>query len=251
MPERAATIDDGPWAQFYVANWHSIAEHRDYWASFELPRMFGHLWSLAIEEQFYVVWPVIVGLIAWRSRNAHRAILITCVVASLASLAVMIALFDPDRSHEGVHRYRHTSQQPVARRAVRSGADACRRATGVDAPRRLIRRRHVRRRRCHRALVVHDRWTVVDMVVPRRAVRPFSAVGAAGRGLCDSPDRRGVALDRLEPPPRRRGVVVQPLPVALARLRPALPATHGNVGLAVAGACDSLSHSRPPFSRRC
>ena len=31
--------------------------HRDYWASFELPRMFGHLWSLAIEEQFYLLWP--------------------------------------------------------------------------------------------------------------------------------------------------------------------------------------------------
>ena len=43
--------------------------HRDYWASFELPRMFGHLWSLAIEEQFYVMWPMIVGLIAWRSRT--------------------------------------------------------------------------------------------------------------------------------------------------------------------------------------
>jgi peptidoglycan/LPS O-acetylase OafA/YrhL len=95
VPERAATLNDGPWAQAYVANWHAIAGHRDYWASFELPRMFGHLWSLAIEEQFYLVWPVIVGLIAWRSRDVHRAIIVVCAGASLASLLWMIRLFDP------------------------------------------------------------------------------------------------------------------------------------------------------------
>jgi peptidoglycan/LPS O-acetylase OafA/YrhL len=95
VPERAATLNDGPWAQAYVANWHAIADHRDYWASFELPRMFGHLWSLAIEEQFYLVWPIIVGLIAWRSRYVHRAVIVFCVVASLLSLWRMIALFNP------------------------------------------------------------------------------------------------------------------------------------------------------------
>ena len=38
--------------------------------------MFGHLWSLAIEEQFYLVWPIVVGLIAWRSRRVHRAVVV-------------------------------------------------------------------------------------------------------------------------------------------------------------------------------
>ena len=95
VPERAATIEDGPWVQVYLANWHAIAGHRDYWASFELPRMFGHLWSLAIEEQFYLIWPVLVGLIAWRSRHVHRTIIIVCVGASLLSLVQMIRLFDP------------------------------------------------------------------------------------------------------------------------------------------------------------
>ncbi|MEY2581772.1 MAG: hypothetical protein QOE09_1621 [Ilumatobacteraceae bacterium] len=95
VPERAATLNDGPWAQAYVANWHAIAGHSDYWASFELPRMFGHLWSLAIEEQFYLVWPLVVGLIAWRIRHVHRAVIIFCAVASLLSLWRMIALFNP------------------------------------------------------------------------------------------------------------------------------------------------------------
>ena len=95
VPERAATINDGPWAQAYLANWHAIAGHSDYWASFELPRMFGHLWSLAIEEQFYVIWPLVMAVIAWRSRHVHRTVMIVCITVSLLSLAVMIGLFDP------------------------------------------------------------------------------------------------------------------------------------------------------------
>ncbi|HEY7626645.1 MAG TPA: acyltransferase family protein [Ilumatobacteraceae bacterium] len=94
VPERAATLNDGPWAQAYVANWHAIAGHSDYWGSFELPRMFGHLWSLAIEEQFYLVWPVVLALIAWRTRRAHRALIYVCITASLLSLIQMVRLFD-------------------------------------------------------------------------------------------------------------------------------------------------------------
>jgi peptidoglycan/LPS O-acetylase OafA/YrhL len=95
VPERAATLDDGPWVQAYLANWHAIAGHSSYWASFELPRMFAHLWSLAIEEQFYLVWPVVIALIAWRGRHVHRTVIVVCVAASLLSLLQMIRLFDP------------------------------------------------------------------------------------------------------------------------------------------------------------
>jgi peptidoglycan/LPS O-acetylase OafA/YrhL len=104
VPERAATINDGPWVQAYLANWHAIAGETGYWASFELPRMFGHLWSLAIEEQFYVVWPAIVMLIAWRSRHIDRALIMVCVVGSALSLIQMIRLLDtndPSRVYIG------------------------------------------------------------------------------------------------------------------------------------------------------
>jgi peptidoglycan/LPS O-acetylase OafA/YrhL len=46
----------------YVANWHAILSDRSYWELFLSPSPLEHTWSLAIEEQFYVVWPLGVGV---------------------------------------------------------------------------------------------------------------------------------------------------------------------------------------------
>jgi peptidoglycan/LPS O-acetylase OafA/YrhL len=51
-PDAIATL-------FYYANWHLILTHQSYFAQFELPSPLKHTWSLAIEEQFYIVWPLI------------------------------------------------------------------------------------------------------------------------------------------------------------------------------------------------
>ena len=62
---------DGPWALGYLANWHAIAESGGYWQSFRQPSMFDHLWSLAIEEQFYLVWPIVLAVV-WRWAHAPQ-----------------------------------------------------------------------------------------------------------------------------------------------------------------------------------
>ncbi len=93
---------DAPWAQFYLANWHQIAEGNGYWDAFAAPSAFEHLWSLAIEEQFYLLWPVMVW-VAWRWRRATGVATITIVVF-VASAAAMIVLFDggdPTRVYMG------------------------------------------------------------------------------------------------------------------------------------------------------
>ncbi len=234
VPERAATLSDGPWAQAYVANWHAIAGHRDYWASFDLPRMFGHLWSLAIEEQFYLIWPVVVALIAVRSRHAHRVVMIVCVGTSLLSLGLMIALFDPADPTTGVHRYRHACQQPAPRGAVRRGADAQGRAHPRLATGRGVLHRGRDHRRHHRDLVVPDRRTVVGVVVPRRPVRSLVVFGRAGGRLRVTSFCNDIALARLGTVAGDRRAVVQPLSLALADVRPAVRTAHRPVGLDVA-----------------
>ena len=42
----------------YVANWHFIYSHQSYFEQFQTPSLFRHLWSLSVEEQFYLFWPL-------------------------------------------------------------------------------------------------------------------------------------------------------------------------------------------------
>ena len=80
----------------YVANWRQIFAHHDYFELFGSPSPLDHTWSLAIEEQFYVIWPLVfVGLLAWWKRAVPRAVLATTLVLACVSSVLMIVLYDP------------------------------------------------------------------------------------------------------------------------------------------------------------
>jgi peptidoglycan/LPS O-acetylase OafA/YrhL len=61
-------------ASLYVSNWWLSFQHVSYFARFGPPSPLGHLWSLAVEEQFYLIWPWVlwIGLI-WFVRRQRRA----------------------------------------------------------------------------------------------------------------------------------------------------------------------------------
>ncbi|TDD70319.1 acyltransferase [Actinomadura darangshiensis] len=99
-----AALSDGPWVQLNLVNWHLLAESAGYWDRFGPGRVFEHLWSIAVEEQFYLVWPVLVLVIARCGRHADRWVAITAALVSAGSLALMIMLVapaDPTRVYTG------------------------------------------------------------------------------------------------------------------------------------------------------
>lgn len=68
-----------------LANWQALWSDRPY-AAGAAPSAFEHFWSLAIEEQFYVVWPlVVVGAAAWARARAATAVLAIAAGATVAS----------------------------------------------------------------------------------------------------------------------------------------------------------------------
>jgi len=80
-------------ALFYVTNWQLIFTDQSYFESFGRPSPLRHLWSLAIEEQFYVVWPL---LMIWGLRRLGRSRLLLAIgLGILASTTLMWALYEP------------------------------------------------------------------------------------------------------------------------------------------------------------
>jgi peptidoglycan/LPS O-acetylase OafA/YrhL len=65
---------DVPWSMAELVNWHFIASARTYGDSFTPPSPLEHFWSLAIEQQFYVLLPlVLVGVLTLGARSARRS----------------------------------------------------------------------------------------------------------------------------------------------------------------------------------
>lgn len=80
----------------YVANWRAIFENKSYWELFSAPSPLEHTWSLSIEEQFYVFWPLLVAFILRRrSKGTVLAVSLGLVAISMAAMAL---LFTPENS---------------------------------------------------------------------------------------------------------------------------------------------------------
>ena len=91
-------VTDSIWASLFTANIHFARQGSDYFAQGQPPSAVQHFWTLAVEEQFYLVWPLVLGLVlfgvGFRRRRAQaiprRALgrlLIVILAAAGASLA--------------------------------------------------------------------------------------------------------------------------------------------------------------------
>jgi peptidoglycan/LPS O-acetylase OafA/YrhL len=93
-PDRIdAFRDDAVASLFYFANWHFIFGHVSYFEQFQAPSPFTHLWSLSVEEQFYLFWPLVFA--AGMKLFGRGRLLLGVLAGALGSVALAWILFDP------------------------------------------------------------------------------------------------------------------------------------------------------------
>ncbi|HEY7421381.1 MAG TPA: acyltransferase family protein [Gaiellaceae bacterium] len=78
---------------FYFQNWHLIAANHSYFNLMGNPSLLNHLWSLAVEEQFYIVWPLL--LVPCLVLVGRRRLPMIVIAGIAASAALMWILYNP------------------------------------------------------------------------------------------------------------------------------------------------------------
>ena len=106
---------------FYVTNWNFILSGESYVEQFTYPSPLRHMWSLAIEEQFYLLWPIVVAVVL-RWRRDARVVMWTALALAVASTVWMALLFQPDTDPSRVYYGTDTRLQSLTLGAALAAA---------------------------------------------------------------------------------------------------------------------------------
>jgi len=95
-------------AIFYATNWWYIVADQSYFEFIGRPALLKHLWSLAVEEQFYLIWPAVAFLLMRRGqRTLVRRVAVIGAIASTVWMAILAItnnypeFADPSRAYFG------------------------------------------------------------------------------------------------------------------------------------------------------
>jgi peptidoglycan/LPS O-acetylase OafA/YrhL len=103
---------DGLSTLLYFSNWHEILANHSYFAQVSAPSPLLHTWTLAIEEQFYLVWPIVVVCVLKLSRSP-RVLFLVAALGVLASAAEMALLFHPGSDPSRIYYGTDTRAQDI------------------------------------------------------------------------------------------------------------------------------------------
>ncbi|MEJ7464389.1 acyltransferase family protein, partial [Staphylococcus saprophyticus] len=81
-------------ALLYVSNWWYIFQDVDYFDQFK-PMPLKHLWSLAVEEQFYIFYPIVLTLF-FKIFKRKKWVVLAFFIISIASALLMFYMTTPD-----------------------------------------------------------------------------------------------------------------------------------------------------------
>lgn len=103
LPAEVARLRDDVLAALgYVTNWFLIVRRQPYFETAGRQSLLQHLWSLAVEEQFYLLWPIVLSL----GLLAGRRVMLLLTLGGVALSALLMALLyqpaaDPSRVYYG------------------------------------------------------------------------------------------------------------------------------------------------------
>ena len=93
-PESTSTLrDDAVASFFWVSNWAFVAKQTDYFSQGAPPSPLQHTWSLAVEEQYYVIWPLLLIAVAaffWARLRLTVFVMATVGVIVSATATIML-----------------------------------------------------------------------------------------------------------------------------------------------------------------
>jgi peptidoglycan/LPS O-acetylase OafA/YrhL len=91
-------LTDMPFSLTGTMNWWLVARHQDYFESIGRPPLLQHTWSLAVEAQFYLLWPLILYFILKRLGKS-RIPIAALVIAAASGVTLLLVSFSLDASN--------------------------------------------------------------------------------------------------------------------------------------------------------
>ncbi len=99
-------LSDLPYALTGTINWFLVARHQDYFESIGRPPLLQHTWSLAVELQFYLIWPIILLTVLkyFGKKNIARIALLIAIISGVTLFLVSLRL-DQSNAQQISHIY--------------------------------------------------------------------------------------------------------------------------------------------------